>query len=61
MYRRLKLEHQKPVGMFNPILILEWKWEHMAIDFVVGLLVTTERHDSIRIIEDRLIKSAHLS
>ncbi|KAL5578320.1 hypothetical protein UlMin_020019 [Ulmus minor] len=38
---------------------LEWKWEQISMDFVVGLPKTTNGHDSIWVIVDRLTKSAH--
>ncbi|KAL5560581.1 hypothetical protein UlMin_036792 [Ulmus minor] len=37
----------------------EWKWEQISMDFVVGLPKTTNGHDSIWVIVDRLTKSAH--
>ena len=39
--------------------ILEWKWERIAMDFVVGLPKTMSKYDSIWVIVDRLTKSAH--
>ena len=39
--------------------ILEWKWEKIAMDFVVGLPKTLDKFDSIWVIVDRLTKSAH--
>lgn len=45
--------------MLNPLPILELEWEHMVINFIVGLPITSNKHDSIRVIVDRLIKSAH--
>ena len=39
--------------------ILEWKWERIAMDFVVGLLKTLGKFDSIWVIVDMLTKSAH--
>jgi hypothetical protein len=37
----------------------EWKWESIAIDFLVGLRRTPAGYDSIWVIIDRLTKSAH--
>ena len=37
----------------------EWKWEHITMDFVVGLPCTQADHDAIWMIVDRLTKSAH--
>ncbi|KAL8147188.1 hypothetical protein AgCh_004783 [Apium graveolens] len=36
-----------------------WKWEEIAMDFVVGLPRTRSNHDAIWVIIDRLNKSAH--
>ncbi|WMV45455.1 hypothetical protein MTR67_038840 [Solanum verrucosum] len=39
--------------------ISEWKWERIAMDFVVGLPKTQGKFDSIWVVVDRLTKSAH--
>jgi len=39
--------------------ILGWKWEQISIDFIVGLLRTKEGNDSIWVIVDRIMNSAH--
>jgi len=39
--------------------IPEWKWERIAMDFVVCLPKTMSKYDSIWVIFDRLTKSAH--
>ncbi|XP_070044954.1 uncharacterized protein [Nicotiana tomentosiformis] len=33
----VKYEHQKPGGLTHKLDILEWKWDHITMDFVVGL------------------------
>ncbi|XP_017984323.1 PREDICTED: uncharacterized protein LOC108663618 [Theobroma cacao] len=55
----VKAEHQKPAGLLQPLLVPEWKWEHIAMDFVMGLPWTSGGYDSIWIIVDRLMKSAY--
>ena len=35
--QQVKAEHQKPVGQLQPIQIPEWKWEEIAMAFIVGL------------------------
>jgi hypothetical protein len=37
----------------------EWKWEEIAMDFIVGLPRTQSGYDSIWVIVDRLTKVAH--
>ena len=43
----------------SPLPIPEWKWEHIAMDFVTALPRTIRQHDAIWVIVDRLTKSAH--
>ena len=57
--QRVKAEHQRPSGLLQPLDIPEWKWEHLAMDFVVGLPRTKANHDAIWVIIDRLTKSAY--
>jgi hypothetical protein len=37
----------------------EWKWEEIAMDFIVGLPRTQSRYDSIWVIVDQLTMVAH--
>ena len=55
--RRIKAEHQKPGGLLQPLSIPMWKWEHITMDFIVGLPRTQKRHDAIWVVVDRLTKS----
>ena len=57
--QQVKAEHQRPTGSLQPLAILEWKWEHNTMDFVIGLLRTLGGNNSIWVIVDRLTKSAH--
>ena len=57
--QKAKIEHQKPVGMLQSLDIPEWKWDSIAMDFVVGLPRTIQKFNSIWVIVDRLTKSAH--
>ncbi|RVW97780.1 Transposon Ty3-I Gag-Pol polyprotein [Vitis vinifera] len=35
--QQVKAEHQRPTGSLQPLAIPEWKWEHITMDFVIGL------------------------
>ena len=43
--QQVKAEHQRPVGLLQLLHIPEWKWEHVAMDFVVGLPTTQKGHN----------------
>jgi hypothetical protein len=49
----------KPVGLLQPLFVLEWKWEEINMDFITGLPSTSRGNDSIWVIVDKLTKSAH--
>ena len=57
--QKVKEEHQKLLGTLLPLPILKWKWEHITIDFVVGLPCTQANYDAIWVIMDQLTKSAY--
>jgi hypothetical protein len=58
--QRVKTSHLKIAGVLQPLPILSWKWEDISMDFIVGLPNTSQRHDSIWVIIDRLTKTIHL-
>jgi hypothetical protein len=57
--QRVKAEHQRPAGLLQPLQVPEWKWEEIAMDFIMGLPRTQSGYDSIWVIVDRLTKVAH--
>jgi hypothetical protein len=57
--QRVKVEHQRPVILLQPLKVPEWKWEEISMDFIVGLPCTRDGYDSIWVIVDRLTKVAH--
>ena len=57
--QQVKAEHQSPAGRMQPLFIPEWKWDHITMDFVVGLPRTRSGRDAVWVIVDRLTKSAH--
>ena len=59
MYQQVKAKHQVPIGLLNPLPIPQWKWDNITMDFVSGFPLTQQKHDSVRVIVDKLTKSAH--
>ena len=57
--QQVKAEHKHPGGLLQPLPVPEWKWEHITMDFVVGLPRSRRGNDAIWVIVDRLTKSAH--
>jgi hypothetical protein len=57
--RKVKADYMKPGGLLQPLSISEWKWGNISMDFIVGLLMTGRKFDSIWVIMDRLSKSTH--
>jgi len=45
--QKVKIEHQKLGGLLQHLPILVWKWEHITMDFIVGMPRTTKQHDAI--------------
>ncbi|GKF03743.1 putative reverse transcriptase domain-containing protein [Tanacetum coccineum] len=56
---RVKTECQKPSGLLVQPEIPMWKWERITMGFVTKLPKTSNGHNTIWVIVDRLTKSAH--
>jgi hypothetical protein len=57
--QKVKVDYMKPGGLLQPLSILEWKWDNISTDLIVGLSLTAFMIDSIWVIVDRLSKSTH--
>ncbi|KAG8488859.1 hypothetical protein CXB51_016742 [Gossypium anomalum] len=57
--QQVKAEHQVPSGLLQPIMVPEWKWDRITMDFISGLPLTPGKKNAIWVIVDRLTKSAH--
>ncbi|XP_028126437.1 uncharacterized protein LOC114323163 [Camellia sinensis] len=55
----VKAKHQRLAGLIQPLPIPEWKWDHIMMDFIVGLPRSSRGMDSIWVIVGHLTKSAH--
>ncbi|GJZ61158.1 putative reverse transcriptase domain-containing protein [Tanacetum coccineum] len=58
-YSKVKAEHQRPSSLLQQPEIPKWKWERIAMDFIIKLPRTGSGHDSIWVVVDQLTKSAH--
>ncbi|GJY05655.1 reverse transcriptase domain-containing protein [Tanacetum coccineum] len=56
---KVKAEHQRPSGLLQQPEIPEWKWENITMDFITKLPRTSNGHDAIWVVVDRLTKLAH--
>ncbi|GJX20600.1 putative reverse transcriptase domain-containing protein [Tanacetum coccineum] len=54
----VKAEHQRPLGLLVQPKIPEWKWDNITMDFVTKLSKSSQGHDTIWVIVDRLTKYA---
>ena len=57
--QQVKVEHQHPTGLLQPLLVPEWKWEVISMDFITGFPMTVRQHDSIMVVVDKLTKASH--
>jgi hypothetical protein len=58
--QKVNVDYVKPRGLLQPLSIPDWKWDDISMDFIMGLLLTTHKFDSILVIVDRLSKICSL-
>ncbi|KAA3469734.1 integrase [Gossypium australe] len=59
LYQEVRTEHQVPSGLLQPVMIPEWKWDKVWMDFLSGLPLSSKKKDVVWVVVDRLAKSAH--
>ena len=57
--QHVKVENQHPAGLLQPLLVPEWKWEVISMDFITVFPMTWRQHDSIMVVVDKLIEATH--
>ena len=57
--QQVKVEHQHPAGLLQPLPVPEWKWEVISMDFITRFPMTWRQHDFIMVVLDKLKKEAH--
>ncbi|GKD72156.1 putative reverse transcriptase domain-containing protein [Tanacetum coccineum] len=55
---KVKVEHQRQLGLLVQPEIPQWKWDNITMDFVTKLPKSSQGYDTIWVIVDRLTKSA---
>jgi len=55
----VKVEHQHPAGLLNPLPIAEWIWDTFSIDFITKLPRKKHQHDSMMVVVDTLTMATH--
>lgn len=59
-WKNVKVECSHLAKLLQQILILEWKWDFISMDFITGFPRTVRQHDVIMVIMDKLRKLDHL-
>uniref|UniRef100_A0A7N2LFY1 RNA-directed DNA polymerase n=1 Tax=Quercus lobata TaxID=97700 RepID=A0A7N2LFY1_QUELO len=57
--QQVKVLHQRPSGLLQPLPIPQWKWEKITMDFLSRLPRSPKGHDAIWVIVDRMTKTAN--
>jgi hypothetical protein len=57
--KKVKADYMKPGGLLQSLNILDWKWDDISMDFIVGLPMTARKFDLIWLIMDRFTKLVH--
>ncbi|KAA3469733.1 integrase [Gossypium australe] len=57
--QQVKVEHQVPPELLQPVMIPKWKWDRITMDFVSSLPLSLKKKDAIWVVIDRLKKSTH--
>ena len=53
-FQQVKVEHQHPTCLLQPLPIPKWKWEIISMDFITDFPKTQRQHDSIMVVVDKL-------
>lgn len=57
--QQIKVEYQRLEGLLQLLLIPEWKWKKITMNFMTALPCSSKENNTIWIIVDILMKSAH--
>ena len=57
----VKAEHRHPSGLLQELPILEWKWEVISMDFIIGLPNNKNQNDYIFVVLTSTCQKKHTS
>lgn len=57
--QQIKVEHQRPIRLFQPLSVPKWKLEHIFMDFIIKLRRICSGYNALCVIVDRLVKSEY--
>ena len=57
--QQVKTKHYKSAWLLQPLPIHKWKWDHITMDFVIGLPRIRSKKNGVWVIVDRLTKATH--
>jgi hypothetical protein len=57
--QQVKIEYQRLIGTLKPLVIPKWKWDEIAMNFILGLLKALIGENSIWVNVDHLTKNAY--
>ncbi|KAJ9514751.1 hypothetical protein QJQ45_028514 [Haematococcus lacustris] len=57
--QRNKSNTQRPIGLLQSLPVPQHRWEHVSLDLITQLPVTTSGHDAIVVFVDKLTKMIH--
>ena len=57
--QQVKVEHQHPTGLLQPLPIPYWKGKMISLDFITRLRKNQKQNDSIMVEVDKLSKETH--
>ncbi|GJP39105.1 hypothetical protein CLOM_g23495, partial [Closterium sp. NIES-68] len=59
--QRMKSSHQRPTGLLQPLEPPQRPWQHVTMDFVMGLPAGPSGNNAVLVVVDRLTKMAHFA
>ena len=58
-FQQVKAEHQHLEGILQPLLIPDWKWKIISLNFITWLPKNENQNDYVIVVVEKLSKEAH--